>query len=629
MMTISRPSSRRALSSKSRSMTSLLDLPGDVQSHIASFLDLPDQLSFLSSHPDFLSLARTHLSPLSSSIRRILDDGPPYPNILAKIPTLNLFLPLENGHLFVDVLVRARPRWILERFELGRWPERVWREAFERRFLPSWRRFKGENDTWRAIFLRTLGRLEHRNLGCTHEESWTRFITLNRNGSGSINRMYSRLFDPYDIYDELKHQNNFASQPTQVRVVVHLQDVRILAIGVLLSSPSLFVNPNAHLLLHPPLLRQIPMDLSDIDDVDVQMTVYDAVRSSSPPQIRTRTREADSSDSEQPVLPIPVKSGRARSPVEASGSSPRIRNTLAALIPGRGRRSSNGANGQSSGAINRQVAAQTSTGRSLDNSGGPLNRIRSRETGDQGRRRGWSLSLPRSRNMTVDEQVPSAQSSSSSEMIVEQHITALSASFGHVMTAVPEVQSNPPADAPSRPREISSPPRPQARSSDAPYPILTHPQPNGSHRFYPNHTPPHFLLADGMEFMDSSAPPASDTRARHSECEDDGIGMLWSAGEAHWGDDGSKMAEIDSRTGLRSRWVGPMILVAQLHPCDRSAAHPSGASPYGPLEGQNVDLGPKGMYTSIGFEDLEVVAPWVELKAGGGNSSEARRDFLS
>lgn len=67
-----------------------------------------------------------------------------------------------------------------------------------------------------------LGRLEHRHLGCTHEESWTvssrliiniavavaessqRFVTLHRNGAASINRIYSRLFDPYDIYEELK-----------------------------------------------------------------------------------------------------------------------------------------------------------------------------------------------------------------------------------------------------------------------------------------------------------------------------------------------------------------------------------------------------------------------------------------
>lgn len=117
-------------------------------------------------------------------------------------------------------------------------------------------------------------------MGCTHDESWTvcprygtaevvfpdpaltiqRFITLHRNGSASINRIYSRQFDPYQIYDELKHQNNFAAEPTTVRVVVHLQDVRVIVLGVLYKYPSLFVNQNAHDLLHPPLLTEVEME---------------------------------------------------------------------------------------------------------------------------------------------------------------------------------------------------------------------------------------------------------------------------------------------------------------------------------------------------------------------------------
>jgi hypothetical protein len=73
----------------------------------------------------------------------------------------------------VETLVRAKPRWILERFEHTRWPEKIWQQAYEKRFLPSWKAYKREDDTWRAVFLRMLGRVEHRNLGCTHEESWT------------------------------------------------------------------------------------------------------------------------------------------------------------------------------------------------------------------------------------------------------------------------------------------------------------------------------------------------------------------------------------------------------------------------------------------------------------------------
>lgn len=34
--------------------------------------------------------------------------------------------------------------------------------------------------------------------------SQQRFITLRHNGSAMLNRIYTRTFDPYDIYDELK-----------------------------------------------------------------------------------------------------------------------------------------------------------------------------------------------------------------------------------------------------------------------------------------------------------------------------------------------------------------------------------------------------------------------------------------
>jgi hypothetical protein len=56
--------------------------------------------------------------------------------------------------MVLEILVRARPRWILERLEVGRWPESVWQEAFERRYLPSWKAFKKDDDSWRAVFLR-------------------------------------------------------------------------------------------------------------------------------------------------------------------------------------------------------------------------------------------------------------------------------------------------------------------------------------------------------------------------------------------------------------------------------------------------------------------------------------------
>lgn len=37
---------------------------------------------------------------------------------------------------------------------MGHWSEETWQEAFERRFLPGWKGFKRDEDSWRAIFLR-------------------------------------------------------------------------------------------------------------------------------------------------------------------------------------------------------------------------------------------------------------------------------------------------------------------------------------------------------------------------------------------------------------------------------------------------------------------------------------------
>lgn len=137
-------------------------------------------------------------------IRDALRRGPPYPTALEVLPSISHLLAADDGALFLDVLVRAPAKWILERFELGRWRDHIWHEAFDRRFLPSWKRYKLPEDSWRAAFLRTLGRIDHRAVGCAHHESWTRFLTLRRNGSAAINRIYTRTFNPMEIYDELK-----------------------------------------------------------------------------------------------------------------------------------------------------------------------------------------------------------------------------------------------------------------------------------------------------------------------------------------------------------------------------------------------------------------------------------------
>lgn len=68
-------------------------------------------------------------------------------------------------------------------------------------------------------------------------------------------------------------------------------------------------------------------------------------------------------------------------------------------------------------------------------------------------------------------------------------------------------------------------------------------------------------------------------------------------------------------------------LIGQLHPATRSSPYPQSSNP-GPTEGPTPDLGPKGMYVSLGFEDLKVIMPWVELKGGGAYHTEATRNGL-
>ncbi|WVW86886.1 hypothetical protein I302_108941 [Kwoniella bestiolae CBS 10118] len=616
----------------------LLDMPGEILSQISSYLPLPIIIQFLSLHPLLLSLTQTHYSPIPSSVRSILST-PPYPQALSVLPHLNHFLPPDPGdarRLFIQVLVRARPKWILENFELLRWDDEFWKEAFERRFLASWSRMKGEEDSWRAAFIRLLGRLEHRQSGCTHEEAWTRFVTLHRNGSASINRMYSRTFDPYEIYDELKTQNNFSAHPTTVRVILHLQDVRILAVGVLIDQPSLFVNPNAHMTLHPPLLRHLSSPPEDAQvegsrwfrtnsedakgkkrrlqssEVEANEAYFPLVRSLSPSSSQETTYGLPSAG----PIPIPLTVNSTASPPvsPASGSFGRI---LGSYIPGRRRTSSNAAGPLASSPQDHYGHAQTQApfgagamSNSLGNLGGVLTAVRSRDSDDgTGRRRTWSFG----RNRSGSTSIPANTNTGDGDL----HRTSSNIAGPSSSTATnlpPLTETSPPAQETVTPILQHTAVMDLAR--DRPYDILERPQPALSHLRYPNFTAP----LDGPELM-------KDLRTVHPEVEDEYEGGLW-GGDVPWSGGGQRMAEWDEELGKRRRWVGPMLLIAQIHPSHRPIPHPQGVNPALPLEGSNPVLGQHGMYASLGFEDLETLFPWIELKGSGGNSGEAKRSGL-
>ncbi|WWC65872.1 uncharacterized protein I303_108494 [Kwoniella dejecticola CBS 10117] len=649
----------------------LLDMPGEILSQIASYLPLPNIIRLLSLHPLLLSLTQSHYSPIPSSVRSILST-PPYPTALSVLPHLAHYLPPgpdDSRRLFVQILVRARPKWIIERFELLRWDDRFWEEAFERRFLPSWKRFKGEDDNWRAAFLRVLGRIEHRQSGCTHEEAWTRFVTLHRNGSASINRIYSRTFDPFEIYDELKNQNNFSTHPTTVRVILHLQDVRILAVGVLIDQPSLFVNPNAHLTLHPPLLRHLSAPPDDSGAMH-HSRWFRSSEEARGKKRRTPSAAVEENEAYFPLLPSspqaqpPLSSSSAVSPsagpipipltIDSTASPPispsagSFGRILGNYMPGRRRSSTTTQSQQNDGTpvqgLNPAASGSGSgsgsgggLSHSLGNLGGVLTAVRSRDS-DDGRRRTWSFG----RNRSGSTSNANSNTNQGDLFRTSSNLPGPSTAAPTDLPALKEAPSHSqdreansgtcPADFQSQSQSRSLPDTLGQLVTDRPYDILERPQPALSHSRYPNFTPPPATPSSSTsstttESGSASAAATKDLRGSHPEIEDEYEGGLW-GGDVSWGQDNKRMAEWDEDIGKRRRWVGPMLLIAQLHPSHRQDPHPPGVNPALPLEGPNPTLGQNGMYASLGFEDLEALFPWVQLKGSGGNSGEAKRSGL-
>lgn len=164
--------------------------------------------------------------------------------------SVRLTVPRQN---WIEVLSLARPSFILFEATLPNLTSSEWEECFSRRFLPGWRRWK-KDSSWKEAFLKLLHRVWHRSVSsCTTDESWTKYIVLNRNGSANELEVSSRNFNPVTLFNEMKLQSNLAHLETRIRLVVELADVRILAFGTLGRPRStLTVNPNAHILLHPP-----------------------------------------------------------------------------------------------------------------------------------------------------------------------------------------------------------------------------------------------------------------------------------------------------------------------------------------------------------------------------------------
>ncbi|KAH9927230.1 uncharacterized protein B0H18DRAFT_1003605 [Fomitopsis serialis] len=135
---------------------------------------------------------------------------------------------------FVEILSIARANYLLFEASLPHLKDSEWEECFRRRFLPSWAKIKKKARLSRHVLV--LYRVWHRTSStCTHDEAWTDYIVLNRNGTTNQLNGTSRGFDPLTIFEQMSCR------------------CRILAIGVLSKPRTSFgVNHLAKALLHPP-----------------------------------------------------------------------------------------------------------------------------------------------------------------------------------------------------------------------------------------------------------------------------------------------------------------------------------------------------------------------------------------
>jgi hypothetical protein len=325
---------------------------------------------------------------------------------------------------------------------------------------------------------------------------------------------------------DARSQNNFASHPTQVRVVLHLQDVRILAVGVLSSEPTLFVNPNAHLLLHPPLLRDTNTQIETppptpnwyTPTASRPVVSFNEMVSSNEayfPLVRTLS----------PSTPGTTSYGLGEGymiPRSSGPASPSLASTIAGMIPGRRRRNTE------------------ETGRNL------LSQVRSRdrEIPEETRRRSWAFGRNRTGSTSNALAVGSVPA--------EQGTVSPGPPMPSVVEQAPSIHADippPVSDQQEQPESIST-------GTDAkPYPILRKPLPALGFANYPNYTPKSDY--DG---------PIRDTRYIYPEIEDNAIGQSW-ADEVPTHKDDIRLVEWSQARSRRERWVGPMMYVQSVTRC--------------------------------------------------------------
>ncbi|KIY69744.1 hypothetical protein CYLTODRAFT_393216 [Cylindrobasidium torrendii FP15055 ss-10] len=224
-------------------------LPVELVAEILSNLDLKTlvTISYLSRSLHAIC-SDSSLNPWRRPILRNLL-SPPYEECMKHL-SVRSTVPRINR---IEILSLADSSFLLFDSTLPNLRSTDWEECFSRRFLPGWKKWR-KDSSWKETFMKVMHRVWHRSqTSCTVDESWTKYIVINRNGSANQLDASSRIFNPIALFNELKLQQNLMHLETRARLVLCLADVRILAFGTLNHPRStLMVNPNAHALLHPP-----------------------------------------------------------------------------------------------------------------------------------------------------------------------------------------------------------------------------------------------------------------------------------------------------------------------------------------------------------------------------------------
>lgn len=240
---------REYISSATAMPITLESLPVELITAILEELDLASLVivSSLSRRLHSISSDRS-LNPWRTPILRNLNSGTYEPSL--RHLSVRMTVPRQN---WIEILSRALPRFLLFEATLPNIKDADWQECFRRRFLPGWQKWKRDS-SWQETFKKLLFRVWHRSMTtCTSDESWTKYIVINKNGSANELEGSSRNFNPLAVFNDMKLQNNLAHLETHIRLVVQLADVRILALGVLNNPRGTFtVNRNARAFLHPP-----------------------------------------------------------------------------------------------------------------------------------------------------------------------------------------------------------------------------------------------------------------------------------------------------------------------------------------------------------------------------------------